>query len=148
MAEFSIKIERESIFKFLSFFNFLSWNGLVWKKNWCSFKNLSNHLLFRTNLMILAQNIAKWENGKKDCSSIFQWKNKSGEKEVFYLNTCKIRTTWPILMKFWYKKCPWYVSSQSKSLTLSGISGWWPGIIVHKVLFCYIYFNKAGYTAI
>ena len=42
-------------------------------------------------------------------------------------------------MKFWYKKCqsllfmrqsvwnPWYMASQSKNLTLSGISGWWPG---------------------
>ena len=31
----------------------------------CSFINLSNHLLFKTNLVSPAQNIAKWENGKK-----------------------------------------------------------------------------------
>ena len=93
MAEFSIKTVKESISKFLSFLIRLSWelvNGLVWKKIWCSFINLSNNLLSRTNLVSLAQNIAKWENGEKHCCSIFPSKKRSGRKEVFYLNTCKI----------------------------------------------------------
>ena len=63
-------------------------------------------------------------------------------KLVFTSKTCKIWTTWPILMKFWYKKRqsmlfkgqsvwnPRYVASLGKSLTESGISGWWPGNVI------------------
>ena len=88
MAEFSIEIVKESIFKLLTFFNSLSWehaNGLVWNTIWCSFIDLSNHLLFGTNLVSLAQKIAKWENGEKHCSSIFPSKIQKWQKGSFLL---------------------------------------------------------------
>ena len=69
-------------------------------------------------------------------------------KLVFTSKTCKILTTWPILMEFWYKnrqsmlfkrRSVWnsrYMASLSNSLTESGISGWWPGSCLAQ------FFNK------
>ena len=64
-------------------------------------------------------------------------------KLVFTSNTYKIQTIWPRMMKFWYKKRQSILfkrkpgrnsrsmASLSKSLTESGISGWWPGNVTN-----------------
>ena len=62
MAEISIKIVKENIFKILSFleqFELGICQLSSMKKNWCGFVNFSNNRLFRTIILSLAQNIAK-----------------------------------------------------------------------------------------
>ena len=93
-----------------------------------------------------ALTVQKREKLKMFSFMIFIENSAIEKKLVFTSKTCKIWTTWPILMKFWYKKRqsmlfkgqsvwnPRYVASLGKSLTESGISGWWPGM---KQRLCY-----------
>ena len=90
--------------------------------------------------MFPSSNCLKKKKNVKSLSFMIFIENSAIERKlVFTSKTCKIWTTWPILMKFWYKKRqsmlfkrqsvwnPRYVASLGKSLTESGISGWWPG---------------------
>ena len=59
-------------------------------------------------------------------------KNSNIERKLVITSKAyKIQTTWPKMIKFWYKKPSKNsrsMASLSKSLKESGISGWWPGI--------------------